>query len=77
MRHSLEARTPFLDYRLAEFAATLPVKFKVNTDAIREKFICGRTYAKFDILDQGDRVSPETAVYNSHGGLVVSAEDPS
>ena len=52
MRHSLEARTPFLDYRLAEFAATLPVQLKVNTDAIREKFICGRTYAKFDILDR-------------------------
>ena len=34
MRHSLETRTPFLDYRLAEFAATLPINFKVNLNSI-------------------------------------------
>ncbi len=51
MRHSLEARTPFLDYRLAEFAAGLPVQFKVNLDSIREKYICSNAYVKFNILD--------------------------
>jgi asparagine synthase (glutamine-hydrolysing) len=28
MAHSLEARTPFLDYRLVEFAGTLPLRLK-------------------------------------------------
>ncbi len=51
MRHSLETRTPFLDYRLAEFAATLPVDFKVNIDECREKFICSHAYADFSVLD--------------------------
>lgn len=30
MAHALEARSPFLDYRLVEFAAQLPVNFKVR-----------------------------------------------
>jgi asparagine synthase (glutamine-hydrolysing) len=30
MAHGLEARSPFLDHRLAEFAATLPVDLKVR-----------------------------------------------
>ncbi len=30
MAASLELRVPFLDYRLVEFAATLPVKYKIN-----------------------------------------------
>lgn len=51
MRHSLEARTPLLDYRLAEFAATLPVNLKVNLDSVREKFICSHSYLKYGILD--------------------------
>ncbi len=51
MRHSLETRTPFLDYRLAEFAATLPVCFKVNLDEDREKFICSHAYTVYDVLD--------------------------
>lgn len=51
MRHSLEARTPLLDYRLAEFAATLPVHLKVNLDAVREKFVCSEAYLKYHVLD--------------------------
>jgi asparagine synthase (glutamine-hydrolysing) len=51
MRHSLEARTPFLDYRLAEFAASLPVRFKVNMELNREKYICSYSYQKYDMLD--------------------------
>ncbi len=51
MRHSLEARTPLLDYRLAEFAATLPVNLKVNLESVREKFICSHSYLKYNILD--------------------------
>lgn len=52
MRHSLETRTPFLDYRLAEFAATLPVHFKVNLEEGREKFICSHAYDRYSVLDQ-------------------------
>jgi asparagine synthase (glutamine-hydrolysing) len=51
MRHSLEARTPFLDYRLAEFAASLPVGFKVSPELDREKYICSYAYMKYNILD--------------------------
>ncbi|MFC1495604.1 asparagine synthetase B family protein, partial [Thermodesulfobacteriota bacterium] len=51
MRHSLETRTPFLDYRLAELAAVLPVHFKANLDNHREKYICGISFSKYGILD--------------------------
>lgn len=51
MRHSLETRTPFLDYRLAEFAATLPVQFKVNLEAQQEKFICRYAFEKYGVMD--------------------------
>ncbi len=51
MRHSLETRTPFLDYRLAEFAATLPIDFKINLEQGREKFICSYAFDKYSILD--------------------------
>ncbi|MCF8070635.1 MAG: asparagine synthase (glutamine-hydrolyzing) [Desulfobacterales bacterium] len=51
MRHSLETRTPFLDYRLAEFAATLPVNLKTNIETGQEKYICRKAFLKYNILD--------------------------
>ncbi len=51
MAHSLETRTPLLDYRLAEFAATLPVQLKVNPGLDREKMICSYAYLKYNVLD--------------------------
>lgn len=51
MRHSLETRTPFLDFRLAEFAATLPVHFKANIKSHREKYICGNSFSRYGVLD--------------------------
>jgi asparagine synthase (glutamine-hydrolysing) len=51
MRHSLETRTPFLDYRLAEFAATLPVEYKANLRYHLEKYICGSSFSRHSILD--------------------------
>jgi len=51
MAHSLEARTPFLDFRLAEFAASLPVVMKTNLNFDREKFICCYAFLKHDVLD--------------------------
>lgn len=52
MRHSLETRTPFLDYRLAEFAATLPVEFKVGVESGQEKLICRHSFFHKGILDK-------------------------
>lgn len=52
MRHSLETRTPLLDYRLAEFAAGLPVNLKVNLAADREKYICSHAYLRQGLMNQ-------------------------
>jgi asparagine synthase (glutamine-hydrolysing) len=52
MRHSLETRTPFLDYRLAEFAARLPVHLKVDITAGMEKVVCRRSFERFGVLDR-------------------------
>ncbi len=52
MRHSLETRTPFLDYRLAEFAARLPVSFKIDLAAGREKYLCRRAFSDSGLLDE-------------------------
>ncbi len=41
MAHSLEVRPPLLDHRLAEFAARLPEKLKM--DGVRQKIILRRT----------------------------------
>ena len=51
MKHSLETRTPFLDFRLAEFSATLPAELKVNLKERKEKFICRYAFEKYSILD--------------------------
>jgi len=50
MRHSLETRTPFLDYRLAEFSASLPVNLKINLKAGQEKYICRESFRRHGIL---------------------------
>ena len=55
MRHSLETRTPYLDYRLAEFAAGLPVHMKVSLAERMGKFICRKS------LERGGAVDAETA----------------
>ena len=52
MRHSLETRTPFLDYKLAEFAATIPVRFKVHPGLGQEKMLCRYAFEKYAILDR-------------------------
>ena len=50
MKHSLETRTPFLDYRLAEFSASLPVSLRVNLKAGQEKYICRESFKQYGIL---------------------------
>ncbi len=59
MKHSLETRTPFLDFRLAEFAATLPVDLKVNLDKAQAKFICGYSYNKYSVMDHSTAHRPK------------------
>jgi asparagine synthase (glutamine-hydrolysing) len=45
MAHSLEARSPFLDHKLMEFAATIPVDIKFKNK--RLKYILKKTGAEF------------------------------
>lgn len=59
MRHSLEARTPFLDYRLAEFAASLPVDMKVRPLQGLEKYICRRAFADGGVLPPHTALRPK------------------
>jgi len=51
MRHSLETRTPYLDYRLAEFASELPVHLKVNLAERIGKYICRKSLCAHDVVD--------------------------
>jgi len=44
MQHSLEVRAPFLDYRIAEFAAALPVSLKLKV--LRKKHILRELHAR-------------------------------
>ncbi len=52
MKHSLETRTPFLDYRLAEFAASLPVHLRVNLKIAQEKYICRESFREHGVLPE-------------------------
>jgi asparagine synthase (glutamine-hydrolysing) len=45
MAHGLEARAPFLDYRLAEFAASLPVDLKLR--GMRTKYLLKRLHGRY------------------------------
>jgi asparagine synthase (glutamine-hydrolysing) len=58
MAHSLEARAPFLDYRLVEFAASLPVSYKL-------KGLVGKSLLKFS---QADRLPPKL-IYRKKAGF--------
>ncbi len=51
MRHSLETRTPFLDYRLAQLAARIPAGSKVDLNAGQGKQICRKALSSASILD--------------------------
>jgi len=51
MRHSLETRTPYLDYRLALFAAGLPVHLKVDLAGRMGKYICRMALKRHGTVD--------------------------
>lgn len=44
MAHSLEVRAPFLDYRIIEFAASLPSRFKISNSG--KKIILRKTFSQ-------------------------------
>jgi len=56
MAHGLEARAPFLDYRLVEFAASLPVSLKIR--GLQKKYMLKQAYKKYlpsEVLHQKKR----------------------
>ena len=55
MAHGVEMRTPFLDFRIAEFAATLPPDLKLGPQSDTQKFILRQALRNHGIL------SPERA----------------
>jgi asparagine synthase (glutamine-hydrolysing) len=53
MAHGLEARSPFLDHKLAEFAAKIPPKFKIK--GTKRRYIqteLARKYLPSDLIDR-------------------------
>ncbi len=58
MAHSLEARVPFLDHKLVEFAARLPSHLKVNQ--LQRKYILKKV---------AERFLPKTIVYRKKQGF--------
>ncbi|MCX7879513.1 MAG: asparagine synthase (glutamine-hydrolyzing) [Ignavibacteria bacterium] len=59
MAHSIEARVPFLDYRLIEFTMSLPQKLKVPN---------GRT-TKYLLKKAAERILPKEIVYRKKQGF--------
>jgi len=61
MAHSLEARVPFLDYRLVELCLGLPRKFK--TKAFEQKVLLRRALANKGLLPEETIKAPKKAFY--------------
>lgn len=64
MAHSLEARVPFLDHKLVEFAARLPTNLKVNH--LQRKYILKKV---------AHELLPETIVYRPKKGFPLPMTD--
>ncbi len=76
MAHSLEARAPFLDHKLVELAAALPVKFKIRDSVnkyILRKFMEDKLPAEIVNRKKRGFLVPITKWLN--GGLKKYAED--
>ena len=63
MAPSLELRSPFLDHRLAEFAASIPVKYKLN----------GRT-GKYILKKSMEGILPPEIIYRTKKGFPTPLE---
>lgn len=66
MAHSLEARVPYLDHRLVEFAAQLPVDLKLKDG--QGKYLLKR-------LAEKKRLLPRDIIYRSKQGFVLPLRD--
>ncbi len=64
MMHSLEVRSPFLDYKLAEFVYNLPTKYKMN-----------KTENKIILKDILKEFMPEKFVYRRKQGFGAPVEE--
>ncbi|NNE06997.1 MAG: asparagine synthase (glutamine-hydrolyzing) [Gemmatimonadetes bacterium] len=76
MAHGLEARAPFLDHELAQFAATLPVRFKVNGSRLRHlQRRLGERYLPNEVFAGGKRGFSSGISYllNTEYGRLFSA----
>ena len=61
MAHSLEARVPYLDYRLVEFCLSLPRKYK--TKNFKQKILLREALKGKDLLPQETIRAPKKACY--------------
>lgn len=52
MRHSLEVRTPFLDYRIAELLASAPARLKVDLAGRIGKYLSRKAMSVCDVLPE-------------------------
>jgi asparagine synthase (glutamine-hydrolysing) len=59
MAHSVEARTPFLDYRIAELASTLQPDLKLGSRRALQKKICRDAFLKKSILPESITKTPK------------------
>lgn len=59
MRHSLEARTPYLDYRLAELAGSLHPKDKVDLARMMGKAVCRDSLLESGMVDGKTAMRPK------------------
>lgn len=69
MANSLEIRAPFLDYKVVEFAASLPVKYKV-------KSIFSKKYNKYIVKKSSESLLPQEIIYGKKAGFGYNIDWP-
>ncbi len=64
MRHGLEVRSPFLDYRIVEFAGKLPIRYKIR--GAQQKYLIKKSFKK---------IVPEYVLSRQKHGFAVPLGD--
>jgi asparagine synthase (glutamine-hydrolysing) len=67
MANSLEARSPFLDHRVMEFCARLPVRYKMQEPSLWRR----RWISKYLLKKMAERLVPPENLYRSKMGFGV------